>query len=243
MSALGHRDWRRWAAVAGCVVAAVFVAACGTDEATDGSGSAPQAPVGGSGSELFPGSTLRDWVSYADHIAVLRVVDERALPLGAEEKASGEGLAGREVVLHVERRLWSAENAPPLPDEIRMTGLGWVLHDGKRHPVQSADAPRVMPGERYLAPLALVEFDAGPEWWPLTAGAQMPVEGGVVTPARWNRGISAALAGRSVGQAERAIHTARPDPVAAGLSHMRPQDRVQAVARRKSQGEPEPTGP
>lgn len=233
-----YPDWRRWVIAVGCVVAALSFAACGNDD------NAPESGFGGgSGSELFPGKTLQDWVSYADHVAVYHVVGERALPLGTEEKESGEGLAGREVVLRVERRLWSADGAPPLPDEIRMDVFGWVLHDGKRRAIEPRNAPRVAPGERYLAPLALVEFDAGPEWWPLTPGAPVPVEGDAVAPARWNREISDALSGRSIEDARRTIQAARADPIAAELSDLRPQERIEAVARRKRQGEGNSTVP
>jgi hypothetical protein len=233
-----HPAWRQWTSAVACVTAALSFAACGHDD------DAPEAGfVGGSASELFPGKSLQDWVSYADHVAVYRVVDERALPLGDEEAQSGEGLAGREVVLQVERRLWSAKRAPPLPAEIRMDVFGWVLHDGERRPIVPRGAPRVVPGEHYLAPLALVELDAGPEWWPLTPGALVPVETDTVAPAPWNREISDALSGRSIEEARRAIHATRADPIAAEHSDLRPQERVEAVARGKRQGDGDSGGP
>jgi hypothetical protein len=118
-----------------------------------------------------------------------------------------------------------------------MNVLGWVLHDGKRQPFVSRDGPRVVPGERYLAPLALVEFDAGPEWWPLTGGALVPVEGESVAPASWNREVSDALSGRSIEEPRSAIHAARADPIAAEFEDLRPQERVEAVARHERGGD------
>ena len=78
------------------------------------------------------------------------MVDESEIPATEEEAARGEGLVGRDVTLKIERVIWSAQDAPPLPDELHMTAVGWVLHDGRRRVMQYEDGPRVAIGERYV---------------------------------------------------------------------------------------------
>ena len=69
----------------------------------------------------------------------------------------------------MERTLWSADGAPPLPDVIHMEALGWVIQaGGERREAVIEDGPRVAVGERYVAPLAQVRAGTGElEWWPL----------------------------------------------------------------------------
>ncbi|MGH2780456.1 MAG: hypothetical protein ACRDLA_03390, partial [Thermoleophilaceae bacterium] len=87
--------------------------------------------------------SLRDWVSYVDHVAVYTVADERA-----PDTDSARDAQVREVTLGVDRRLWSATGAPQLPNRFTIDAL------------DSRDAPRLEVGERYLAPLARVRCRA-----------------------------------------------------------------------------------
>jgi hypothetical protein len=192
--------------------------------------------TGAQGSTLFPNESLQDWVTYADHVAVYTVVAEREMPLDAEEKESGEGYAGKLVTLRIDRTLWSAEAAPALPERIEMQAVGWLYRNGQREPTTARDSPSVSVGNRCLAPLAQVEFDVGPEWWPLTPAAQLPLEGSHVGRAGWVSPHGEALAGESVDEIEARIKRQPPDPASVKYADLRPQDRIGAVLREKAEG-------
>lgn len=193
------------------------------------------AAAAGAGGGRFPAQTLQDWVSYADHVAVYTVVAEREIPPSPEELARGEGLVGREVTLRVDGVLWRAPRAPALPAALRMTAPGWVLSDGRRRRMEPDGAPRVAPGERYVAPLARVEDAPGaPEWSPLSAGAQLPLEGDTVgEPAGPATELERTVAGRSPGELRAALHRQAPDPRAGRYRHLRPAERIRAVLRER----------
>jgi hypothetical protein len=217
------------------VAGAVVITGCGGSSAVMGDG----------GAGRFPSETLRDWVSYADHVAVYTVVAEHEIPPPQEEIDRGEGLVGRDVTLHIDRTLWSAAGAPPLPDEIHMTALGWVLQDGERHALVEDGAPRVAVGERYLAPLVRVEDDPdNPEWWPLGIPAQMPLgtDDTVGETNGWSNALAARLRGRSVNAIRDAVTAENPDPLAQKHAKLRPSKRIRAVlGERGDQAPPAPS--
>jgi hypothetical protein len=201
-------------------------------------------PVAASGGGRFPIDSLRDWVSYTDHVAVYAVVDESEIPATKEESERGEGLVGRDVTLKIERVIWSAKDAPPLPDELHMTAVGWVLHDGRRREMQYEEGPRVAVGERYVAPLVRVEDDPQhPEWWPLGVGAQMPLADHEISGAgSWHSSLRDQLSGRSIDDLRASLARQEPDALAAKYQNLRPSERIKAVLRdRGDQGQPAPS--
>jgi hypothetical protein len=216
--------------MAAALISCAFVLGCGGSDDSSRSGA-------GAGADRFPAESLRDWVSYADHVAIFSVVTERELPASNEDLEHGGGLQGREVTLRIERKLWSAPNAPDLPGEIKMRALGWVLQEGQRLPMTTGDAPRVAVGEKYLAPVVQVEGgDGALEWWPLTVGSQLPLgDSRVTSPGRdaWRSPMRDALSGRSVDEIAELLKAQRPDPVAEKFSSLRPTERIQAVLAHK----------
>jgi len=155
----------------------------------------------GAGSSLFPAETIKDWKSYADHLAIVTIVSvrrpDRGLPVST---------------LRVDRVLWSAAAAPGLARRLKMRRL-------------SGDEV----GESFLSPMLFVEF-AG-EWWPLDGCAPVRVdEDGRV--AEDGRG-GPLLAGQTAIEVADRLRRARPDPVAYRYRHLRPAERVEAVARRR----------
>jgi hypothetical protein len=209
-------------------LASVALGGCGSE-----GGSSRAEPAAGGGSELFPDESIQDWVSYSDHVAVYTVVDERAMPLDAEERQSGEGYAGRVVTLRIDKTLWSAPSAPSLPREIEMEVFGSVFHAGEERPVNPSHGPRVNVEERYLGPLVQVNFEVGPEWWPLTPASQMPLVGSRVESPSWESTVSQILAGKTIDDVAHRIYSQEADPLAVKYRDLRPQDRVQAVLREK----------
>lgn len=220
-------------AAAAALVSCAFVLGCGGSHESSGAGG------GGAGADRFPGQSMRDWVSYADHVAIYSVVAEREIPASPSDLENGGGLQGRIVTLRVERTLWSAPGAPDLPAEIEMRALGWVLQDGGRVPMTTDDAPRVAVGERYLAPLVQVEAGTGaPEWWPLTVGSQLPLNDSRVTPPgqrAWSSPMREALSGRSVDEIAGLVRAQSPDPIAEKYRSLRPTERIRAVIADGSQ--------
>ncbi len=222
----------RWAiAIASVAVGIGSVVGCGSGQ---------QAVVAGDSAARFPSETLREWVSYADYVAAYTVIAEREIPPASADADRGEGLIGRDVTLRVDRVVWRASGAPALPSTFHMTALGWVLVDGKRRELIEQDAPRVAVGERYVAPLARVEDDPQrAEWWPLSVGAQLPlVDGRASKTGEWHSALKSASAGKTLDVLGRDLHATAPDPLAARYRHLRPTERVMAVARARSQDSP-----
>jgi len=207
-------------------IATIAAACCAVGLAGCGSGEDDREVVVGQGSELFPAESMRDRKSYADHLAVYRVVGERAVT-DASDQERGEGAVGRVVELAVEKVLWSAKGAPELPATIEMKTLGWALHDGKRIPYVTDEGPQMTVGDRFLSPLVQVNFGSGDQWWPLTYGSQMPVANGTAVRA-WT-GVSRAVAGKTPAAIAEQLRVTQPDPVAARFQGLRPQKRIEAV--------------
>jgi hypothetical protein len=182
------------------------------------------------GSDVFPSDSLRDWRSYADHVVIYTVVSDNEIPLRPEDEARGEGTLGREVALRVDKVIWSAPTAAPLPDGlIKMRAAGWTVKDGVRHSVRIMGAPRLEVGERFLAPVVRVE-DPLVEWWPLTGSSQMPLDDhDRVTPGDSGSPVRGALAGKSIGQVQAEVEAATPDPLAERFADLRPLKRIKAV--------------
>jgi hypothetical protein len=222
-----------FAVVGVACIASVSLLGCGSSGSDHAQHFDPTARsfVVGDASSRFPAETLQDWKSYADAVAVVRVVDERALPPTAEDADHGEGLIGRKVTVEVEKVLWVAPQAPALPERVEMSQPGWVMHDGTRLPLQIAGAPRVGIGDRLLSPFVWVDADSSPEWGPLNLSAELPlVDGKVARPqAVETTPLRTQFIGASVTELADKLAAAQADPAAEKHRDLRPVDRVQAV--------------
>jgi len=208
----------------------VAIAGCGGGDAA-----APQVASGG-GSSVFPTEDLGDWVSYADHVAVLRVTGERVHEPEMLEHEEGDGVQLRDVTVKVERVLWSARRAPELARELRFEALGWTFNDGVKQEWRLYDGARVDVGGRYLTALVrwpekYGELGEPPHHWgPMHMDAQLPLDGDrVVSEADWSAPVLDALRGASVDEVVARLERARPDPRAAELADLPPVRRVRAV--------------
>jgi len=212
---------------ASVIAVALIAAGCGGSAA-----------INSSASERFPTSSLQDWISYADHIAVYTVVAEREIPPSPEEIERGEGMIGREITLRVEQTLWSAARAPELPGEFRATALGWAFQNGEKTPFDTEHGGRVEVGKRYVSPLTMVEDDPAHPWWPLT---QLPVDGDEVAGGP-PTAAKERLDGRSFGEIRAVLARQAPDPAAARHFDLRPTERIRAVLDDKGDvGTPAPS--
>lgn len=226
-------------------LAAGLASSCGEDEQADRD---TARSVSVSGADAFPSGSLREWVSYADHVATYTVIDEKARPTDPAELEADGGIQGRQVTLKIDRVLWSAKAAPPLPDEITMDALGWMIDEDGRHEMTMRDAPRVEIGERYLAPLARVRDGTGElAWWPLASGAQLPVtDEKLALPAPddhpWKDPLLDQLSGTPLNSLQSNLDGSEPLPLPAKYMELRPLDRFQAVLDELHKAEEVPPG-
>jgi hypothetical protein len=205
---------------------------CGGEQAgTSAPAGATPRTVTIEGANRFPDTGLRDWASFADHVAVFTVSSDReVMTATAEELAAGEYLIGREATLTIDQRLWSAPNAPELPPTIAMDVKGWAVKDGQRMAMVAEGEPRLEVGQRYLAPLLLMDDRSPAEWWPLTVGSMLQLESDTVRPALPHaQGSARQLAGRSSRDVADMVVREPPDPIARRFRHLRPAERVQKV--------------
>ena len=188
-------------------------------------------------SERFPSETISDWKSYADHLVVYQVADERQLEPDAETAARGEGAIGRKVTVKIEDVLWSASGAPNLPVSLEMSATGWALHDGEKIPMLVEGAPRAEVGDRILAPLFRLEDPGTMEWGPVAGAAQLRLVSGRAeqAPAGEHNAARRSLSGLTVAEIARAWRQAMPDPRAAAHSDLRPAERVKVVTRERTE--------
>lgn len=128
-------------------------------------------PVIAQGSDRYPNTTAKDWVTYADHVVIASAVADEALPLDEDDAANGEGAVDRMVTMQVDDVVWtSAEPRHEAPATFEWSGWGWALQNGERIEMAGVDEPRVEVDHTYV--MALVHE---PEF----------TDGGTRYPAKW----------------------------------------------------------
>ena len=180
--------------------------------------------------EAFPSASLRDWVSYADHVSLFTVLEERQLPWGEHERKYGEGLVGREITVRVDQVLWRSPTAPPIPSVYTAGTAGWALKESRLSPMGIMGGPRLEVGERYLA--AWIHSSQG-GWEVLSVSAAFPVDKhGRVQLHEWSVRSPAASAfvGALPEQVSLALAAARPDQRASRYAHLEPSVRRLAAS-------------
>jgi hypothetical protein len=224
---------------AGVLALILLTAGCGgSDEGTASTPVSSLASVSfaAASDSLYPYATLSDWVSYADQVSIVVVVDEGQEPVPAEIEVRGVGSVGREVAFLIEETIWSRPGAPSIEGKVSYWGLGYAMHDGELVPYRGADPIEV--GERFLVPLLAIGGEGSLRGWgPLSPAAAHPVrEGGlVVAPgdgtAPPNSEASGALVGLTVAEVADVLAATKPDPLAVEFAALPPYDRVLAVEK------------
>lgn len=176
--------------------------------------------------------TASDVVSWTDAVArvtVLSEVDNRE-NVGRPEQETG-GASTRTVTLRVDEVLWHNPAAPALPDQVRLTQMGWAttsLRDGPvvRKRMVTIGSVWTEVGATYLMPLARSVRDG----W--TQGASLAefeiVDGRIVTGPHQDTPLARELAGKSVAEAAKVFNLAKPDPASVEFAHLPLRQRVQA---------------
>lgn len=143
-----------------------------------------------SGADRFPNSSAADWITYADHVVVGSVVDERRVPPTGVELERGEGLVLRELTVSVEKVLWSAPGQKPAaPSTFGWPAMGWTFNADPtyRETVMTGEhAPRLEVGNSYIfaldRPSGYCEAtpEDAPTWRGLGAASVLPLSEGVI---------------------------------------------------------------
>lgn len=193
------------------------------------------------GADRFPNSTAADWITYADHVVLGSVTQERRVPPSPVETERGEGLVLRELTISVDKVLWSAPGEKPTaPSIFQWPALGWEFKsDPFPHEtiMTGEHAPRLEVGNTYIfaldRPAGYCEATpaGAPTWRGLGAASVLPVSDGVigsgefesrlVSPAdvrpEWEEigaTLAASVAGKDVAVLTAALSRANADPAA-----------------------------
>ncbi|SDJ51882.1 hypothetical protein [Streptomyces indicus] len=139
------------------------------------------------GEDRRPNHTAADWVTYAEHVVVVKVTAERELPASQEELAAGEGYLPRQVDLAVQKVLWSSEKSTTqVPASFPWLADGWSFHGTERTPMVMEGTPRMEVGHTYVM---AVEWQPGiseggdeipGQWRGLGSGSTIPYDDGVL---------------------------------------------------------------
>ena len=200
------------------------------------------------GDTAFPTSTAQDWVTYADHVVVLRAVSENRSEASAEELAAGEGVRWRVVTLERETVLWSRAGAPAaaVPTSWKLYGGGWSFRGASEGPLERAEGEAGLElGHRYLAPVTRTTFGGvqRAEWVTLD---QLPFDNDTVgdgEPLCFDDGaypMRAQIWGMSGAEVVGVLEATPADPAAAPYLDRDPAERYQ-LAQQEAEDTASPT--
>lgn len=131
---------------------------------SDGLSSAGSGSRCASADHIVPSESLQDLVTYADQVAVVKVVDDEVV----EYDRPNDGLElerFREVTIEVTDVVWTAPQQRDVPTSATFTTSGWRGGDPKKGPAPDCDQPPLEVGHRYL--VGMVEYRDG-EWAPMS---------------------------------------------------------------------------
>lgn len=193
------------------------------------------------GDQLLPSDTITDWVTYADQLVVVTVAGERKLAPTAEEKKAGEGYIPRVIDLRIDRVLWSRSGAPTAPASFETDLDGWQLKGDQRTAVRLKGEPMMVVGKEYVLPI--VYFSKTKKvpnsgWSTLSPDSIFPYQSdtlgkGDVIPSLQAKGADtptdarAPYFGKNASQLVAAMKATPPDPAAAGVMNLPPDERAQ----------------
>jgi hypothetical protein len=154
------------AVIVGIAVVVATVAVAGIALLSDGS-SSDRPRVMTSHADYVWGDTPRDWVSWADAIAVVEVVGEDQLEHPWDTHESREGFVGRQIRAAIEETIWARPGAEPAPNSVTLkTTDGWWYDHGALVPMKDLGAHRSEVGDRLLVAM----FHSKDWGWTLMSG-------------------------------------------------------------------------
>lgn len=215
-----HRESALKSAVVGAILSVVLIfAGCDADGISN-----QRSTVDAAGADIFPSRALTDWVSYAQQMSVVTVVDEARIEPPARVYETNEGYVGRTVTIRIDKTAWRAEETETFPDgtELTYTGWGWFYKNGE----YTSSAAQLEVGERYLMPIV-----KGRETYhPLTTDTRLPLHGDRVDPdIESNNPAVMQVVGKTVAEVGAMLEQTPADPIALKYWHLDPVERVRAV--------------
>lgn len=130
-----------------------------------------------------------DWVSNAEFVIALTVVGEVRGKVAQEDMDRQEGMISREVVLRVDRNIWSAPDVKVVaPQEVSQQAVGWVFNtnngSGERR-LAIAHASRLEVGHSYVMAIDWVDDPCSNDplkgqWSGLGAFGTIPFDNGIL---------------------------------------------------------------
>jgi hypothetical protein len=174
------------------------------------------------------GDTPRDWISWADEIAVVDVVGEEQLAHPWDTHESREGFVGRRIQATIVARIWARLGVEPAPDSITLkTTDGWWYDHGALIPTKDLGAHRSEVGDRLL-----VAMFRSNEWgWTLMSGG-VPVGLDARLDADADQtDIATQLDRMSLPQLTQTFRSAKPFADVVRFQHLNPDQRMIAVAK------------
>jgi len=122
--------------------------------------------------------------TYADHLAIVTVTDEKELPPSDGDQAIGEGYRPRLLTFRIDKVVWSRPGAPTAPTSFLQTPDGWVVHGDTEVPLRMEGEPDLKVDASYLSPIVYdPETDQSEKWSLYSLNTIETVTAGVVTDA------------------------------------------------------------
>ncbi len=186
----------RKATVMALVVVALGVSGCGYNAGPTASstGGRPTQTVAapvvlGEGRDRTGSRSASDWASSAEFVVAVTVVNEVRGKIANEDLEREEGMISREVVLRVDRLIWTAESGKvEAPQEIRQQAAGWVFNNNNgtgERPFALTNASRLEVGHSYVTALDWVDDPCSKDvmkgsWVGLGAFGTIPFDSGIL---------------------------------------------------------------
>ncbi len=186
----------------------------------------------------LPTSTARDWVTYADHLAIVHWVSEKELETIPDDGDPEQGEIQRSVTIGVDDVLWSRPQAPALPDEITYFAWGWTYDGDERTELGPWGFPRIEEGHTYVMPIVRYTDPDGAHsrWGPFASDGTLPYDDGVLGEGETTNCAHpqwAPVAQKVIGQDAQALadvlDSTKPDPKALPYMNLDPEKRMQHV--------------
>jgi hypothetical protein len=192
----------------------------------DGRGVSDRPRVMTSQAHYVWGDTPRDWISWADQIAVVEVLGDEQVPFEPSAFEGGSGWVARRIHARIAERIWARPGAPGLQPSVKLrTTDGWWYRNGDLSPIKDVGAHRGEVGDRLV-----VAMMHSPRWgWTLMSGG-VPVDADARLHADHDQtGIGKQLNGMTLPQLEGTFRSAQPFADVVRFRHLDIEERMIAV--------------
>lgn len=197
------------------VVASIMLSGSGADE---------QRLVASQSFNLW-GDTPRDWVGWADEIAVVNVVGEEQLGLDPRLLDGAEGEVGRRIEATVEHTIWSRTGVAGAPTTVRLRTDGWWFKNGRLTPMKELGSHRSEIGDRLLVAM----FHSKGHGWTLMSGGIPVGDDARVRSDPDQADIGTHLDGMTLRQLTATFRSTKPHAEVARFAHLGVDARMRAV--------------